>query len=288
MTAPSHLPLPFPYPASPALPRENPSFTSRQLTFRPNVISLSTHGLPERPLPTSNSAHTPVAGWDSGTGGDAVNLYQPTTPTATRRASVNFGISPSAAPFTTFDNSAAADAISLTLFSRPGLNGAFIAKGNSDETGSPGTIRNPIPFSFAEWLAANNLASGNLDSDSDGLDDILEFAFGTNQLLSGDQINNTDVINGILVSRGTPTTFSQATSNGRDFRLVFIRRKDAAATGLTYIPQFSADLTNWENSAATPTVIASDNEYEAVSVRYPFFVAGRKAQFARVAVTPTP
>ena len=41
----------------------------------------------------------------------------------------------------------------------------------------------------------------------------------------------------------------------------------------------------WENSTATPTVIADDGEIEAVTVPYPFFVSGLKARFFRVQVT---
>jgi hypothetical protein len=91
---------------------------------------------------------------------------------------------------------------------------------------------------------------------------------------------------GVLVSRGIPTTYSQATPSGQDFRVVFLRRKDAQ--GLIYTPQFSADLVTWEDSAALPLVVATDSEMEAVTIPYPFFVNGKKAQFFRVAVTQAP
>jgi hypothetical protein len=37
-----------------------------------------------------------------------------------------------------------------------------------------------------------------------------------------------------------------------------------------------------------PTVVADGGEVEAVSVKYPFFAAGRKARYFRVAVTANP
>ena len=60
--------------------------------------------------------------------------------------------------------------------------------------------------------------------------------------------------------------------NGVDFRAVFGRRKDYQAAGLTYTVQFSVDLQNWLDSTAFPEVLASDEEIDAVSVPYPFFI----------------
>jgi len=151
--------------------------------------------------------------------------------------------------------------------------------------------------SFGKWQVENftiaqladPAASGpTADPDGDELTGLLEFAFGLNPNSSDNTANNTDVPNGVLLSRGNPTTYSQATPNGQDFRLVFIRLKNPAASGLTYTPQFSPDMERWENSSTIPTVIASDGEYEAVSIPYPFFVFGEQARFSRVGVTKNP
>ncbi len=75
------------------------------------------------------------------TGGDAVNLYDTNN---VRQVNVSFALSPSAAPFTTFDNSAAANVAAITQFSAVGVNGAFVAVNSSNEVGSPG-IRNQPP-----------------------------------------------------------------------------------------------------------------------------------------------
>ena len=66
------------------------------------------------------------------TGGDAVNLYDPSSKL---RASVSFGASVTNA---TFDNSAALDSVVLTQVSSPGVNDAYTAPGDTAELGSPG------------------------------------------------------------------------------------------------------------------------------------------------------
>jgi hypothetical protein len=75
---------------------------------------------------------------------------------------------------------------------------------------------------------------------------------------------------------------------GIDFRALFVRRNDYAASGLTYTPQFSAILNTWQDSATVPTVLADDGTYQIVSVPYPSFIAGKKARFFRISVTKAP
>lgn len=112
------------------------------------------------------------------TGGDAVNLYDTND---VRRANVSFGVSPSSAPFRSFDNAAAVNVGGLTVMSAVGVNGALAAVGDANEIGSPGTTVNPpmAPTAFGRWLAANGYTSGgvNADSDSDGIPDGVEFFF---------------------------------------------------------------------------------------------------------------
>ncbi len=141
---------------------------------------------------------------------------------------------------------------------------------------------------LAVWLADNGFADGNSNADGDGLIDLLEFAFGRNPLVNDSTQIIADVPNRLLLARGTPAIYSAPTANGQDFRVVFMRRKNPASVGLVYSPQFSSDMSVWETSAATPTVIASDGDLEAVSIPYPFFVNGLKAKFFRVGVSAAP
>jgi Lamin Tail Domain/PEP-CTERM motif len=89
-----------------------------------------------------------------GTGGDAVNLYTAAGTLVTR---VDFGTSPSAAPFATFDNSAGLSGVTLTVLSAIGVNGAFLtASGN--EIGSPASVV-PEPGTWAMLLAGAGIVA---------------------------------------------------------------------------------------------------------------------------------
>lgn len=135
---------------------------------------------------------------------------------------------------------------------------------------------------------ANNLnrygSDAHTGTDSDGISNFLEFAFGLNPNVNDGGVVEANTAAGLLTKRGTPTNWFQTTNDGTDFRVLFIRRKDYLNDGLTYTPQFSGDLTTWSSTSAVPTVIATDGDVELVSIKYPFFVAGRKARFFRVAV----
>jgi VCBS repeat-containing protein len=79
------------------------------------------------------------------TGGDAVNLYDAS---GVVRASVSFGGATTSAPFLSFNNVAGASSVSL--LSSAGLAGAFVARNDSNEVGSPGGIGNlPTTFNFS-------------------------------------------------------------------------------------------------------------------------------------------
>jgi uncharacterized protein YjiK/2',3'-cyclic-nucleotide 2'-phosphodiesterase (5'-nucleotidase family) len=141
------------------------------------------------------------------------------------------------------------------------------------------------PLVLTAWLKDNGLTSTTLDTDNDSLTDLQEFAFGLDPRSNDNAPVVTDVPGGVLTTRGTPAIYTAPTTSGQDFRVVFIRQKSAAASGITYIPEFSADMITWEASNVIPTTIASDSEVEAVSIRYPFFVNGKKARFFRVGVS---
>ena len=135
-------------------------------------------------------------------------------------------------------------------------------------------------------LAPDGSQSG---SDSDGLDELFEFAFGTNPNAND---NNP-------LSVGSPASFTPGTQvvslippfNPSNVTARFVRRTDAAAAGLTYVPEFSADLSNWEvdSSNPVPVVISTQaGDYEVVEVPYLVFLSdGQKASFFRMRVNST-
>lgn len=136
----------------------------------------------------------------------------------------------------------------------------------------------------AQYFGSNGLNAGPNDNfDGDGLTNLQEFAFGTNPTETS--TGSLAYAAGLVSQRGLPAVSLRNITGGVDFRAAFIRRKNHLAAGLLYQVQFSGDLTTWQSSSATPTVVASDAETDAVTVPYPFFVNGKKARFFRVAVS---
>ena len=142
------------------------------------------------------------------------------------------------------------------------------------------------------WVGDNNLTGNDAlpgsNPDSDGLSNLLEFAFGTDPTVSnGGSIGYSSGV----VTPGLPLPVLETiTSNNVDFRAVFARRKEWAAAGLTYTVQFSPDLTEWVDSADTPILLEiGSGDIDAVYVEYPLIIhteAGfEKAQFFRLSVS---
>jgi hypothetical protein len=131
---------------------------------------------------------------------------------------------------------------------------------------------------------------GNLeDFDADGVNNLFEFAFGTipSSQDSGGlplQYAGSFAGGGVIVSTGQPVTQFASLPDSMDFRVLFVRRKDYAAAGLTYTVQFSADLGAWQNSTAQPAVLADDGIHQIVSVPYSSFIAERRAGFYKITV----
>lgn len=133
------------------------------------------------------------------------------------------------------------------------------------------------------FFGEDNASAGpSSDPDSDGLDNLQEYAFGMNPVQSYAGMlrwSGTD-----LLERGLPVPFASSAAGRFTFRAVFARRKDYAAAGLSYTVEFSGDLATWRASTSTPVVLADDGEMQVVSVPYPFFVNGKKATFFRVKI----
>jgi uncharacterized protein YjiK len=173
------------------------------------------------------------SGIGQSTGGDAVNLYDTTSPTPVRRVNVSFGIAPSSAPFATFDNTAAVNVGAVTLKSVPGVNGAFVAASAPNEVGSPGSVVSEGPLDFALWLAGKGYASFGIDADSDkdGLTDRVEFFFNQNPNNGAGFAN-----------------MPQLVPNGGAMELDFTRLTNTGST--SGVLEMSGDLTTWTPALA--------------------------------------
>jgi uncharacterized protein YjiK len=87
------------------------------------------------------------------TGGDALNLYNAA---GMLQANVIFGVSPAAAPFTTFNNAAGLNNTTITQQSAVGVNGGFAAVNDAVEIGSPGTVGRLFISEVAPWSSGNS------------------------------------------------------------------------------------------------------------------------------------
>jgi uncharacterized repeat protein (TIGR03803 family) len=144
-------------------------------------------------------------------------------------------------------------------------------------------------FGTADNAAA---AANSADPDADGVINVLELAFGTdpNDAVSGPrplEYIGTLAGGGTVGKRGQPVI--QFDSPGAETaQVLFMRRKDYTTFGLTYVAEFSSDLSTWAPGTASPKVLASDSVYEIVSVPDPAPATNQGERFARVRVALAP
>ncbi|MDA7888712.1 hypothetical protein N9A86_04970 [Akkermansiaceae bacterium] len=150
--------------------------------------------------------------------------------------------------------------------------------------------------SLVLWRIANGFHPGDgstpgdgdlEDRESDGLGNLLEFAFGTDpNVMDNASLALTGSVN------GTPV-IDLSFGGGVNFDAVFTRRDDHGQPGsVSYTVQFSSDLATFHDSTEIPIFVADssdDPDYEIVRVPYPFFTPdGKKARYFRVKVTLVP
>jgi alpha-tubulin suppressor-like RCC1 family protein len=141
-------------------------------------------------------------------------------------------------------------------------------------------------FSTSE---AEGAAADLADFDSDGVPNLLEFAFGTNPVSSESGASALHYVgplagNGTILSTGHPIVAIEETTAPATSRVLFIRRRDHELAGLVYSVEFSGDLINWKHEIAQPVVIAESGTHELASIPYPAGLTVQIAQFARVRV----
>jgi uncharacterized repeat protein (TIGR02543 family) len=151
---------------------------------------------------------------------------------------------------------------------------------------------------YAEWKTPYNAwAAGFLptdvsnpagNNDGDSLNNLQEYAFGTQPTVSTGEIVYSG---GALTTPGAPKIVTAAGT----YSMVFGRRADYVAAGLTYTVQFSAGLDAWvDNNDGTnpPVQVATDGTINAMSVPFVDFIdtpsGTQKPTFARVKVVQAP
>jgi hypothetical protein len=118
------------------------------------------------------------------------------------------------------------------------------------------------------------------DTDSDGVTDLLEYAFNLNPAVP-DRRTLTEGSG----SSGLPAMRLDTSTTPARLRIEYVRRKNPAAAGITYEVQWSSNLGSWTTDNATPTVTSIDDVWERVVVTDPSPDAKR---FGRLAVSLTP
>ncbi len=150
------------------------------------------------------------------------------------------------------------------------------------KVGNTLVLENP----YEAWAAANGATGGPTgDPDSDGVENLLEYAFGTNPAVGSSGPGDLVYSGGVLTSPGQPIL----EEDGGVWYAVFCRRVDYLDEGLIYTVEFSNALSAWTPTTAPPTVIATDGVIDVVRVPFLNFVPSdngpQKPTFFRVEVT---
>jgi hypothetical protein len=118
---------------------------------------------------------------------------------------------------------------------------------------------------FGYWAEDMNLtgaaAAPLADPDSDGVINLLEFAFRTNPGRS-----DAPLIGGTGTA-GLPIARLVNGPGGPRLELEYVRRKTAIDSGLTYVAEFASEPGQWQPASATPTVTSLDANWERVIVQ---------------------
>jgi hypothetical protein len=147
---------------------------------------------------------------------------------------------------------------------------------------------------FMGHAANAGTRANTADFDGDGVLNLFEFAFGSHpadRRGGRSLLQYTGSVNGggTLNARGQPAILHQKAGNTATVRGLWMRRKDHAAAGLVYTPEFAANPASFTASSATPQVLASDMHYDVVAVTFPATVPGGVPRFFRVKVSiPNP
>ncbi len=138
---------------------------------------------------------------------------------------------------------------------------------------------------YAAWALAKGLNSTNqapaADPDHDGASNLAEFSYNLNPLVADARPISSSGTNGLPRAEYLPTV------SGGMLEIEFVRRKGPTAEGLSYVIQFSDDLSNSWGEGQLPVVTAINAEWERVRVRDS--IGGpRPARFGKVVITLQP
>ncbi len=136
---------------------------------------------------------------------------------------------------------------------------------------------------YASWSLSTGLTGLNnppdADPDLDGANNLTEFAYNMNPLVADARPITP------AGTSGLPSARFLGNASTSILQVQFLRRKAAAAAGLAYAVQFSADLVTWF-SGQTPAVTSLNADWERVTVRDT--ASPNPNRFARVVLSLQP
>ncbi len=158
-------------------------------------------------------------------------------------------------------------------------------KGILDIIGTDGSLS---PESFSAWqklyftpaqIAAPATTGALADFDSDGISNLMEFALNIEPIF-----NAQTTMTATTGLSGLPLVRLENISGADHVTIEFVRRTAGSGSGLTYMPQFSSDLTTWQAVGAV-TVTAINSRWERVKVVDPETTITAGKRLARLNVT---
>ena len=149
------------------------------------------------------------------------------------------------------------------------------------------TVQNTGPVdTYLHWQKLHQLSgtgSGQTDDyDGDGINNLLEFTFGSNPKLGG---RSTVATSGAtILNLGLPDLQVVGTGDQRRIKATFVRRV-SDASGMTCVAHFGAAPLTLSPAAASATVVATDGTYQVVTVEDQIAVPASTMRFGAIKVT---
>lgn len=139
-----------------------------------------------------------------------------------------------------------------------------------------------------QYFGLNFPEAGRFDDpDDDGVSNLLEYAAGCHPASAASGVAPLSYQGNVIVP-GKPRIEYVPAPGVLPYRALFVRRKSAPS--LSYLPQFSRNLTSWSAATTPLVVLADDGVYQVVSHRFPVTIGGLRSsnKFFRLHVATTP
>jgi hypothetical protein len=186
--------------------------------------------------------------------------------------------------------------------------GAFVRRGGSwqlagtnymvDNGTAPGSTASPAGYGAVSLMTHLPTYRGLVDAitgplvpdttspledfDGDGISNLLEYALNLDPA-----VNERVTMQPNTGTRGLPAIRLENIAGADRLTMEFVRRTSTSGSGLTYIPEFSSDLIDWQ-AMGTESVTAIDARWDRVKITDSLTTSGTPRRFARLRVVLAP